>query len=632
MKYRAEIDGLRALAVVPVILFHAGFGLFSGGFVGVDVFFVISGYLITTILIEDIENHRFSIINFYERRARRILPALYFMLLTTLIVAAVIMSPQQLKDFGQSLLATSTFTSNIYFFLKIDYWAQSSDFIPLLHTWSLAVEEQYYLIFPIFLILAWRFGKNRVFWIIVVITSISLLLSEWSWRNNAIANFYLAPMRAWELLAGSIAAFIVQKHSVQKNNPLAILGLVLVIFSIFAYNENTPFPSVYTLLPVMGVVLLILYAEKETLAARLLSTKLFVGIGLISYSAYLWHQPLLALFRVLQNEIEISLLSKIIITAFTIFLAILSLKYVERPFRNKGKFSSKTIFYCSIVPLIIFIFIGYYLHKSEGLRQFKMSLLPPQMVKYLDFLDAEIMSRKKLWQDLLREAEAPYNNTKKIRLLFIGDSLSQDLYVVSMNSKLIESLVDSRRLAFDVECVKHIATRKLEVNHDQKLCKNTIDSYLNSSLFQQAEVVVVALAWLSNTQYISDLLNHALLKDKRVVLYQSHGFADITSIIYSIEESNSFSDNLLKFIFKSKRSRTVFANEEVEKFARARNIPTLNSFDAFCDSIEKRCHLFNERKQPYIIDQAHLSVTGINVFEKWFSKELINIFEKFHDK
>jgi len=155
LKYRTEIDGLRALAVVPVILFHAGFELFSGGFVGVDVFFVISGYLITTIIIEDIDNKRFSIVNFYERRARRILPALFFVMLVC----------------------------------------------PLLHTWSLAVEEQYYVLFPIFLILAWRFGKNKVFWMIVLMAAISLLLSEWGWRNRATANFYLAPTRVWELFS-----------------------------------------------------------------------------------------------------------------------------------------------------------------------------------------------------------------------------------------------------------------------------------------------------------------------------------------------------------------------------------------------------------------------------------------------
>lgn len=269
MKYRAEIDGLRALAVLPVILFHAGFELFNGGFVGVDVFFVISGYLITTILIEDIENKQFSIVNFYERRVRRILPALLFVMLCCIPFAWVWMLPAQMKDFSQSLVAVSLFISNILFWRESGYFEIAIENKPLLHTWSLSVEEQFYVLFPIFLFFAWRLGKSRVFRMIIIFAAISLALSEWGWRNSAAANFYLAPTRAWELFAGSMAAFIVQRRGVEKNNLLALLGLAAIIFSVFAYDEATPFPSVYALVPVLGVVLLVLYANKETFAAKL---------------------------------------------------------------------------------------------------------------------------------------------------------------------------------------------------------------------------------------------------------------------------------------------------------------------------------------------------------------------------
>ena len=326
MKYREEIDGLRALAVIPVMLFHAGFELFGGGFVGVDVFFVISGYLITTILIEDIENKRFSIINFYERRARRILPALFFVIYACIPFAWMWMDLSQMRDFSQSLVAVSIFASNILFWTESGYFAGAAEEKPLLHTWSLAVEEQYYLLFPIFLILAWRFGKNSVFWIIVLMSASSLLLSEWGWRNASIANFYLAPARAWELFAGSIAAFMVQKQGVQKNNLLSLIGLTAIIFSILAYDENIPFPSVYTLVPVLGVTLIVIYAKKGTLVAKMLSTKLFVGIGLISYSAYLWHQPLFAFARITGNRETIL---SVILFFLSFVFAYLSWKYVE---------------------------------------------------------------------------------------------------------------------------------------------------------------------------------------------------------------------------------------------------------------------------------------------------------------
>ena len=345
MKYRAEIDGLRALAVLPVILFHAGFEWFSGGFVGVDIFFVISGYLITTMLIIDIEKKRFSILNFYERRVRRILPALFLVMFVTILPAYFVMLPDELQNFGQSLVATTLFANNVLLYLTTDYWALESEFKPLLHTWSLGIEEQYYLLFPFFLMLVWRFGKSRVFWMIVVMAAISLLLSEWAWRNKANANFYLAPTRAWELFAGSIAAFIVKKQGVKKNNALALIGLAAIIFSIFFYDETTPFPSVYALVPVLGVVLFVLYAEKETLAAKLLSMKAIVTIGLISYSSYLWHQPLFAFARIRTLEYP-SLHLMLALSILSIVLAYFSWRYIEKPFRDVQKTSFSSIKFC----------------------------------------------------------------------------------------------------------------------------------------------------------------------------------------------------------------------------------------------------------------------------------------------
>ena len=186
---------------------------------------------------------------------------------------------------------------------------------------------------------------------IVVMAAISLLLSEWGWRNKATANFYLAPTRAWELFAGSIAAFFVQKQGVKKNNALALLGLLAIVFSIFFYNESTPFPSVYALVPVLGVVLLVLYADKETLAAKLLSTKALVGIGLISYPAYLWHQPLMALYR-RKSGVELDLIESSLLILFIFILSVLTWKYIEKPFRNGKSFNRKFIFCASLVSLV----------------------------------------------------------------------------------------------------------------------------------------------------------------------------------------------------------------------------------------------------------------------------------------
>ncbi len=367
MKYRPEIDGLRALAILPIILFHAGFDLFSGGFVGVDIFFVISGYLITSILVDDIKNNRFSIINFYERRARRILPALFFIMLVCIPFSWLWMLPSQMMDFSKSLIAASLFISNILFWHENGYFAAASEEKPLLHTWSLAIEEQYYLIFPIFLILVWRFGKNRVFWIIVFLAAISLLLSEWGWRNSTFANFYLAPTRAWELLFGSIASFIVQNKGVQKNNLFGCIGLLAILCSIFTYDKSTPSPSIYSLLPVTGVLLIILYTTKDSIIGKLLSLKFIVGVGLISYSAYLYHQPLFAYCRLKYcNQSGQGLMLALIFVTF--LLAYFSWKYIEKPFRSNLFLSTKTIFLASFISIFIFIFFGSIGYFKNGLE------------------------------------------------------------------------------------------------------------------------------------------------------------------------------------------------------------------------------------------------------------------------
>ena len=445
MKYRAEIDGLRALAVVPVILFHAEFELFSGGFVGVDVFFVISGYLITTILIEDLENQRFSLVNFYERRARRILPALFFVMLVCIPFAWIWMQPSQMKDFSQSLVAVSLFASNILFWIESGYFDAAAEEKPLLHTWSLAVEEQYYVLFPIFLFLAWRYGKNRVFWMIVVMASFSLLLSEWGWRNKADANFYLAPTRAWELFAGSIAAFIVQKNGVRKNNFLALLGLAAIIFSIFAYDETTPFPSLYALVPVLGVVLLILYADKDTLTAKLLGTKALVGFGLISYSAYLWHQPLFAFARI-KSAAEPSFLLMSTLAIGSLALAYFSWRYIETPFRSSNIVNSKKLIVLTLAGFVFFIGIGLNGNFNDNL--FENYFLETRLTKkeksdYIRYkaetdYDMYLYQRSNVdchhWQksfdeDLVRIIKKCNSNGPKV-VLIVGDSHAMNLYNV----------------------------------------------------------------------------------------------------------------------------------------------------------------------------------------------------------
>ncbi len=292
MKYRPEIDGLRSVAVLPVILFHAGFSWMSGGYVGVDVFFVLSGYLITTILLSDIAAGRFSLRQFYERRARRILPALFLVMAACFPFAWVWMLQTQFLEFAESVAATTLFISNIFYWTETGYFAAAAEENPLLHTWSLAVEEQYYLLFPPILALCMMAGR-RVGLAVVAGMAASSLVVAFAAPVDQAAKFFLTHMRIWELLAGALCAFVLQHRAPWCNGPLAALGLAMIAVPVIVFDHATPFPH-FAVLPVAGTVLIILCAGHGSGIARLLSMRGFVGIGLISYSAYLWHAPLRA--------------------------------------------------------------------------------------------------------------------------------------------------------------------------------------------------------------------------------------------------------------------------------------------------------------------------------------------------
>ena len=664
MKYRAEIDGLRALAVVPVILFHAGFELFSGGFVGVDVFFVISGYLITTILIEDIENKRFSIVNFYERRARRILPALFLVMLVCIPLAWMWMLPSQMKDFSQSLVAVSLFASNILFWRESGYFAEAAEEKPLLHTWSLAVEEQYYVLFPIFLILAWRFGKNRVFWMIVVMAAISLLLSEWGWRNKATANFYLAPTRAWELFAGSIAAFIVRKQGVQKNNLLALIGLAAIVFSIFFYDETTPFPSVYALVPVLGVVLLVLYADKETIAARLLSTKGFVGIGLISYSAYLWHQPLFAFARIRSLE-HPSLLHMSMLSLTSLALAWFSWRYIERPFRDKHAVKRNHIFIASLTLLASFSVIGTVGHLNNGFQQrFEERIL------FLDgFRSADARSRDLSCFPIIgfsQRDRCVLGDKENVKGVLIGDSHAQMLWGPLDNQ--------TQRLGVGIlsftngGCPPIFGVWRRDIVNNCNEYNEAAFEYIKSN--SEIEYIILSGRWTihverkrfdnqeggveTGTDAFLDVITNGeresnvekvrqekLLKRLQGTLLKFESLNRKVFVVYPVPEVGFIpAEKEIRYLrhnklegFDSTHSYDVFLrrNRKVRDAfgditSELNSTTFFDSSDTLCSKITRRCSTYDQNGTPLYFDDDHLSATGskviVNEIVRWIKAEL----------
>lgn len=371
MDYRREIDGLRALSVLAVILFHADFTLFSGGFVGVDIFFVISGYLITSIIISEKKNNSFSLLNFYERRVRRILPALFFVLFCCLPLAWHLLGPTDMKSFSQSLIAVSGFASNFLFYSSTGYFDTAAEWKPLLHTWSLAVEEQYYLFFPLLLMFTWRLGSRLIIVLLAVITMASLTAAQWYSTHNPAAGFYLLPARGWELLIGSFTAFYLTNNNHRCQHFLAnqigsTLGILLIVYSIFIFDKKIPFPSLYTLVPTIGAMLIIVFATPQTLVGKLLGYRLFVSIGLISYSAYLWHWPLFVFARYESIPESPNKLLMGSLAALSIVLGYLSWKCIEIPFRHKQKIHRNKLFLSGAMCSFFILVFGITGHLNKG--------------------------------------------------------------------------------------------------------------------------------------------------------------------------------------------------------------------------------------------------------------------------
>lgn len=444
MDYRREIDGLRALAVLPVIFFHAGFQALSGGYVGVDVFFVISGFLITSIIIAELQAGNFSIAGFYERRARRILPALSAVVAVCIPLAWFWLLPGDMKDFSDSVVSVFLFVSNLLFWRTSGYFDTDTELKPLLHTWSLAVEEQYYVLFPVFLAVAWRFGRRWIVALLVVVALLSLLAAQWGSAVDPSATFYLLPTRGWELLIGALAAFHLSRHPLPvaagSGRQLgALAGLGLIVYAILVFDSNTPFPSVYTLAPTVGSVLIILCATPQTWVGRLLGSRAFVGVGLVSYSAYLWHQPMFAFARHRTSH-EPGAVLMFSLALLSLVAAYFSWKYVELPFRNRRRFGRRQIFGLSLAASLAFITFGIAGHVTTGFAgrypadQRELATLQPREV-------GKYVSRR---FNALRGKPFDTTDTRR-KVLVIGDSFAQDLVNVVYESGLDRHLQLSTR-------------------------------------------------------------------------------------------------------------------------------------------------------------------------------------------
>lgn len=384
LKYRPDIDGLRAVAVLSVLAFHIGLSRFKGGFVGVDVFFVISGYLISSIIFADINASRFTIAGFYERRIRRIFPALVAMLAVASVVAVVYLLPSELVDYAKSMLAATGSASNLYFWAHSGYFSSPIS-KPLLHTWSLAVEEQFYISFPLFLLLVRRFFPQRLRAAVLILFSVSFVTSCVVVSHNPDTAFYMPYTRAWELLLGTLLSLGIfpRLKSAWLRNLATLSGIGMIMWSVLFYSQDTLFPGLSATLPCVGSALIIWAGEAgASFVGSVLSWRPTVFIGLISYSLYLWHWPVIVLRHMgmlaglgaIAFGGNSALLSShrfdmLVEVALSFLLAVLSWRFVERPFRDGPlRLSRRPLFALTGAAIIILLGCAAWTVRAQGFK------------------------------------------------------------------------------------------------------------------------------------------------------------------------------------------------------------------------------------------------------------------------
>ncbi len=437
LSYRPDIDGLRAVAVLLVVAYHTGIAKCHGGFIGVDVFFVISGFLISSVILAEISAGKFSIFAFYERRIRRIFPALMVMMFLTSFLAWKYFLPTELIDYAKSLLAATFSVSNIYFWRQSGYFDAPAALKPLLHTWSLAVEEQFYIVFPLFLVLIRKLFPARLRTAVLAFAAVSMLISAYGAFHNPVSTFYLLHTRAWELLLGTIISLKVLPSIVSPvwRNVASATGLGMIIVSGFLYTSATPFPGIAALAPCVGSALIISAGESGTsFVGRLLSLKPVVFIGLISYSLYLWHWPIIVFQGV--GTILISGVSeravKLSILVASLVAATISWKFVEVPFRaGRLKLTGAAVFRAAFAAAFVLAALG---GAALAFRGFP-SRYSPEAVRVAAYMDVRAPYREGTCfitsSDKIQDFDAGTclrDDPVKKNYLLIGDSHAAQLW------------------------------------------------------------------------------------------------------------------------------------------------------------------------------------------------------------
>ena len=666
--YRPEIDGLRAIAVLSVIFFHSNksignFILFSGGFLGVDIFFVISGYLITSLILNEINiTQNFSFKNFYQRRARRILPALLFVIFFSIFFAYLFLLPTDFNDYIKSIFYSLFFTSNYFFYFSGElYDATPSLLKPFLHTWSLSVEEQFYLLYPIILYFSFKYFKNFLNKILFSLIFISFFTMVGYFYTNQSLAFFNFLTRFWELLVGALIANNQSKISslnlsILKKNIISFLGLILIIYSVLFFNKNISYGYIYIFVSIIGVSLIISFNDREILINKILTNKILVFFGLISYSLYLWHYPIFAFGRI--TEFFGDGVSKKLFFLTFIF-SLFTYYLIEKPFRNYNFISVKKflfLIFFSYFILLIFISIS-----LSG----KINPIRNESLKLLNTGDNTSNLSVCKNSNLNKEGHCVFNERYKKTIILIGDShmqtLENSLLDFSNNNKFKFIIINraacfyildvnlfskGKKTSCDIDYTNKVRSVVMSNNNSIVILGGRMTLYLKEDGFDNKEGYYEGKSELSfhnidkkipnfqeRKNFIKDKYKKTLIdlidnKHKVILIYPipEVGFHVSRKLIFNL---GIFSNNLAELNKKKPltTSYNVFLNRHKDTFdildaVQDKNILRIYPHTIFCDKILKNRCVTHDDKHVFYIDDDHLSLKGSELVIKEINKNI----------
>jgi len=617
LKYRADIDGLRAIAILSVVIFHAFPQWLPGGFVGVDVFFVISGFLISSIIFENLEQNSFSYYDFYARRIKRIFPALILVFVTSYAVGWYLLLPDEYKQLGKHIAGGVGFVSNLVLWDEAGYFDKASEAKPLLHLWSLGIEEQFYIFWPLLLGVVWKYRLNFLFTTLCIAVA-SFLVNIFNVGDNLVAAFYSPLSRFWELMIGGVLAYLTlhrPQHLPSNTNWQSLAGLLLIVIAVVIIGEGQAFPGWWALLPTLGAFLLISAQPTAWVNRYLLSNRVLVWIGLISYPLYLWHWTILAFLRI--NESGLPPVGVRVVAVLASFvLAWLTYWGVERPIRYKTRNQWKIVVLCVLLALIGFV--GFNTFQRDGLS-FRLMKISPELMG----VKSDAVSVWRLNQCFLPENSDKFSDVcleNKRPLVFLwGDSHAAALYpgLKHMQEKYQFGIAQYTAAACPPMVGKSFA------NHI--LCQKINDGNLNLVEKLKPEFVILHANWsdandLAALDVTIDSLKKAGVKNVVLIGPDPIWNDELPRILFSYHRKEHKRPPLR---MKENNAETAHRQDVVMRnFAISRNINYVSSLDILCNSDGCLTRTSEEVPDITTIDGSHLSPQAVRYQAEYILTDL----------